>query len=145
MIIMALILMIMALMIIMALILMIVALMIVMALILMIVTLMIIIALILMIVTLMIIMALILMIASAKGDGVEQISHLQQVDPVCLGCLQHIDESLFQLDSVGHHKVRVVQEGHLGSRCPVVMRIRTHGKQHYQLGIGAHYVRDDVA
>ena len=103
-------------------------------------------ALILMIVTLMIIMALILvMMPSAKGQGVEQISHLQQVDPVCLGCLQHIDKSLFQLDAVGHHKVRVVQEGHLGSRCPVVMRIRTHGKQHHQLGIGAHYVRDDVA
>ena len=71
----------------------------------------------------MIVLTLVLiMMPATKGQRVEQISYFQQVDPVCLGCLQHVNESFFQLDSVGHDEVGVVQKGYLGSRRPVVMR-----------------------
>ena len=95
---------------------------------------------------LMIVLTLVLiMMPATKGQRVEQISYFQQVDPVCLGCLQHVNESFFQLDSVGHDEVGVVQKGYLGSRRPVVMRIRADGKEHHQLSISAHYVRNNVA
>ena len=102
-----------------------------------------------MVITLMVIILTHILImgmgASGKRQGIEQVAHLQQVYTVCFGCLQHVDEPLLQLDPVGHDEVRIVQQGHLGGRSPVVVRIGPHGEQHDQLGVGAHYVRNDVA
>ena len=92
----------------------------------------------------MVVTLILILMPATKGQRVEQIPHLQQVDPVCLCCLQHIDESLFQLDSIGHYEVGVVQKSNLRSRCPVVVRIGAHGEQHDQFSVSSHYVRDYV-
>ena len=68
---------------------------------------------------------ILIMAPCAELDGIEEISHLKQVDAISFGRLEHIDQSLFQPEPVGHNQIGIVQESDLGRGYPVVMRVRS--------------------
>ena len=79
-----------------------------------------------------------------ERQGVEQVPHLEQVDTVCFGGLQHIEDPLLEPESVGHHQIGIVEKSHLGSGCPVVVRIGADRKQYHQVGISTHDIRHQI-
>ena len=48
---------------------------------------------------------------SGKWQRVEQITHLQHIDPVLLGCLDNVDQAFLQAETVGDHQVSGVKQG----------------------------------
>ena len=84
------------------------------------------------------------MAPSAKGNGVEQITYLKNVDPVLFGCLDHVDEAFLQAETVGNHQVSGIEQGCLAGRNLVVVRVGARRQQHFDISIPTNDIRYHV-
>ena len=78
---------------------------------------------------------------SGKGQGVEQVTHLQNVDSVFFGCLDHVDEAFLQAEAVGNHQVSGIEQGCLAGRNLVVVRVGARRQQHFDISIPTNDIR----
>ncbi len=81
---------------------------------------------------------------SGEGYGVEGLTHLQHVDPVLFGCLDHVDEAFLQAETVGNHQVSGVKQGRLAGRNLVIVRVGARRQQHFDISIPTNDIRYHV-
>ena len=81
----------------------------------------------------------------AVRQRVQQLGYLEQPNSVGLDGPQHVYQTLFQQQTVGHHQIGVMEKSNLGGRRQKVMGIGAHRQQDRYLGVVTRDIRRDVS